>query len=241
MSNVSTTTATRDDNRQAALTWLRVVLAAMLEVSPVSYQQKKKTAPLLQRMPDWLMASWAKSLNIDYLGDSSQYLEITEQIKSETGRNFAQQYLEVHDAVPAGFCLDQLCRRVIKLSQANKLPINTIIVERQVYALAWAECTEDGIVFAQKAREVLSDPENPNHILNDYQIALERGEKEKLERLDTILTGGRYGEWVGSRLDEAKRYLGLDNPIFRVNFVERTPQWDALWEKIIKGKGGNNE
>ncbi len=37
MSNVSTMTATRDDDRQVALTWLRGVLTAMLEVSPLSY------------------------------------------------------------------------------------------------------------------------------------------------------------------------------------------------------------
>ena len=89
--------------------------------------------------------------------------------------------------------------------------------------------------FAEKAREILSDPENPNHPLVDYQIALERGDKDKLEKLDTILTGGRYGEWVACRLEEGKRYLGLDYPIFRIHFVERTPQWDALWENIIKG------
>jgi hypothetical protein len=36
-------------------------------------------------------------------------------------------------------------------------------------------------------------------------------------------------------MEEGKRYLGLDYPVFRIHFVERTPQWDALWENIIKG------
>ena len=104
----------------------------------------------------------------------------------------------------------------------------------QVCALAWAGCTEAGTEFAGKAREILSDPESPNHVLIDYQIALERGDKDKLEKLDDILTGGRYGEWIDARLDEVKRYLGRDYPVFRINSVERTPQWDAFWENMIK-------
>jgi hypothetical protein len=207
----------------------------MLGVSPLSYQQKKKATRFLNKMPDWLMASWAEALNIDYVGGSSQCPGFAEQANSETGRNLAQQHLEAHDAVPAGYCLDQLARSVIKHSQGGRLPVDVNMIERQIYALAWAECTEDGIGFAEKARDILSDPENPNHILVDYQLALERGDKEKLEQLDNILTGGRYGEWVASRLEEGKRYLGLDYPIFRIHFVERTPQWDALWENIIKG------
>ncbi len=51
MSNVSTMTATRDDDRQVALAWLRGMLTAMLDVAPLSYQQKKKTARFLNRMP----------------------------------------------------------------------------------------------------------------------------------------------------------------------------------------------
>jgi len=226
---------TYNSERETGLTWLRDVLTSALEVSPVSYQQKKKTARLLQRVPDWFMASWAESLNIDYMGGCTKYPDMAEKAKSDTGSQLAQQYLEAHDAVPTGFCLDQLCRRVIKLAQGGRLPVDTDMVERQVCALAWTECTEDGIVFAQKAREILGDPEKPNHILIDYQIALERGDREKLEALDGVLTGGRYGEWVTARLEEGKRYMGLDYPIFEIHFGERTPQWDALWGNIIKG------
>ena len=230
---------TYNSERETGLTWLRGVLTSGLEVCPLSYQQKKKSTHLVSRIPDWLMANCAESFNIDYVGGHTMCPDMAEQVKSETGRDIAQRYLEAHDAVPAGFCLDQLARSVIKHAQGNRLPVDADMVVRQVCALALSECTEDGFEFAEKAREILSDPENPNHILVDYQIALGRGDKDKLEQLDTILTGGRYGEWVASRLDEAKRYLGLDNPIFRINFVERTPQWDALWEDIIKG--GNND
>jgi len=235
MSNVSTTTATRDDDGQAALAWLRGVLNSALEVSPLSYQQKKRTVRLVQRIPDWLMASWAESFNIDYLGGCVVCPDMAEQVKSEVGRDIAQRYLEAHDAVPAGFCLDRLARSVIKHAQESRLTVDTDMVERQVCALALAECTEDGIEFAGKAKRILGDTEKPNHILVDYKIALERGDKEILAKLDAALAGGRYGEWVDKRLTEARRYLGLEPPNFTIRYGERTPQWDLLWKKLFTG------
>jgi hypothetical protein len=224
-----------DSEKEMGLTWLRDVLTSALEVAPVSYQQKKKTSRLLNRMRDWMLVNWAGALSIDYIGGSNQYPALAEQAKSDTGRQLAQEYLDTHDAVPAGFCLDRLARSVVKLAQEGRLPVDSNVVERQVCALALAECTEDGMGFVEKAREILGDPEKPNHVLVDYQLALENGDKDKLEALDGVLTGGRYGEWVSARLDEAKRYMGLDYPIFEIHFGERTPQWDTLWGNIIKG------
>ena len=224
---------TSNSEQETGLTWLRGALTSAVEVAPLSYQQKKKTAPLFQRLPDWLMAKWAESVNIDYVGGCNACPYIAQKVKSEAGRNIAQQYLEAHDAVSVGFCLSQLCRSVLKHTREGRLPVAADTVLRQVCALAWAGCTEAGIEFAGKAREILSGSESPNHVLIDYQIALEQGDKDKLEKLDSILTGGRYGEWVDARLDEVKRYLGRDYPIFRINSVERTPQWDAFWENII--------
>jgi hypothetical protein len=111
--------------------------------------------------------------------------------------------------------------------------------EKQVCAMALAGCNPEGVGFGESANDILSDAESPNHPLVDYHLALANGDTKKIEALDAALTGGRYGEWVDSRLEEAQRYLGLDYPIFRINFVERTPQWDALWEDIIKG--GSND
>lgn len=230
---------TDNSERDKGIVWLRNGLTAIAEVCPLSYKQKKQLPRMLQKMPDWLIANWADSLNIDYIGSSAMHPDIAEQAESQDGRQFVQSCLEAHDTVPAGFCIDQLGRRVIKLAQAGRLPVDADMVLRQVCALAWAECTEEGMVFARQAGEILSDPEKPNHPIVDYQIALERSDREKLEQLDTILTGGRYGEWVNSRFDEMKRYFGVDTPVYRINFVERTPQWDALWEDIIKG--GSND
>ena len=226
---------TNTGERETGLAWTRGVLATALELSPVSYQQKKKTGRLLQRMPDWFMANWAESLNIDYMGGCTRYPDMAEKAKSDTGRDIAERYVDAHDAVHAGYCLDWLARSVVKLAQKGRLPVDANMLARQVAALAWAECTEDGIAFAQKAREILGDPAHPNHILVDYQIALENGDREKLQALESVLVGGRYNEWVNAGLDEAKRYMGLDYPVFEIHFGERTPQWDALWGNIIKG------
>jgi hypothetical protein len=226
---------TYSSERETGLTWMRGVLTSALEVSPLSYQQKKKATNFASRIPDWLMGQWADSLNIDYAGGCTLCPDMAERVKSEAGRDIAQRYLEAHDAVPAGFCLDQLTRSVLKHAQGGRLPVDADMVERQVCAMALAECTEDGIEFAAKAREILSDTENPNHILVDYQVALERGDKEKLEKLDAILTGGRYGEWVDKRLTEARRHLGLEPPHFTIRYGERTPQWDLLWKKLFTG------
>ena len=229
------TAKTEDSERERPLSWLREVLTSALEVSSVSYQQKKKTGRLLNRMRDWMLASWAEALSIDYVGGSSRYPALAEQAKSDTARQIAEEYLDAHDAVPAGFSLDRLARSVVKLAQEGRLPVDSDMVARQVCALAWAGCTEDGIAFAEKAREILGNAEKPNHVLVDYQIALESGDREKLEALDGVLTSGRYGGWINARLEEARRHLGLDQPIFEVHFGERTPQWDALWGNIIKG------
>jgi len=230
---------TYNSEREAGIAWLRKGLTALMGVCPLSYKQKKELPRTIQKMPDWLIANWADSLNIDYIGGSARHPDIADQAKSINVRDIAQQHVEAHDTVPAGFCLDQLARSVIKHAQGGRLPVDADMVKRQVCALAWAECTEDGMTFARQAREILSDPDNPNHPIVDYQIALEHGDKEKLEQLDIILTGGRYGEWVDSRIDEMKRYFGVDTPVYRINFVERTPQWDAFWENIIKG--GTND
>ncbi len=224
-----------NSERTKALTWLREVLTAILEISPLSYWQKKKTARLLNRMPDWILDNWAEALNIDYIGGCTGYPDMAEKAKSETGRHLAQQYLESHNAVPAGNSIDQLGKSVVKSAKAGRLPADRETVERQACALAWADCTPAGADFAQQGSSVLGSHDRTNHVIIDYQIALDAGDKNKVEALDAVLTGGRYGEWVDNRLDEAKRYLGLDTPIFRIHFGERTPQWDALWGNIIKG------
>ena len=110
------TVKTEDSEREWALSWLREVLTSALGVSPVSYQQKKKTGRLLQRMPDWFMANWAESLNIDYMGGSTKYPDMAEKANSDTGSDIAQEYLDAHNAVHAGYCLDRLGRSVVKLA-----------------------------------------------------------------------------------------------------------------------------
>jgi hypothetical protein len=203
----------------------------MLKVSPLSYQQKKKTSRLVQKMPNWLLANWAGSLNIDYAGGCSTYPDI----ENRQGKELAQAFLEQHDAVAVGNCIEDLGQSVVKHAQKEDLPIDSQMVIRHVCALALSNCTEDGLEFLEQVSIILCDKEDSNHPIVEYHLALTRGDVAKLEKLDDILAGGRYSEWVNTRIDEVKRYLGVDSPIVRLNFVERTPQWDALWESIVKG------
>ena len=227
--------ATYNSERTEALTWLRDVLTALLEVAPLSYQQKKKTGRFLNKMPDWLMARWADSLNIDYLGGRTRYPDMVQQAKSDAVRNLAQQYLEAHDAVAVGNCLEELGKSVVKHVQTEDLPVDFEMIEKQVCALALTGCNAKGAEFIENARDILSVEEIPNHPIVDYHLALEYGDRIKLEALDAALTGGRYGRWVAERLTEDKRFLGLEPPRFTIHLGERTPQWDLLWKKLFTG------
>ena len=226
---------TNDSERIEAIAWMRDVLTSMVEICPLSYQQKKRTTRYLNKMPDWLMARWADALNIDYVGGCSQYPDMAQQAKGDAVRNLAQQYIEAHDAVAVGNCLDDLGKSVVKHAQAGDLPVDIEMVERQVCALALASCNANGAEFSEKARDILSEAESANHPIVDYHLALEYGDKSKLEVLDAALTGGRYGNWVAERLTETKRFLGLEPPRFTIHYGERTPQWDLLWKRVFTG------
>lgn len=222
-----------------AIAWLRGVLTSALEVSPLSYWQKKQTATLLKRIPDWLIAGWADAFNIDYMGGFKQMPDMAEQAKSDAGRSLAKQYVENHDAIPVANTLDELVRDVVKQPNESSLPVDGETVERQVCALALGVCTTEGATFAESARDVLGGADNPNHPMVEYRIALSNRDTEKIKALDAALTVGRYGNWVAERITEVKRYLGLEAPRFTIRRGERTPQWDLLWQKIFTGGDEN--
>mgnify|MGYP001390827991 CR=1 FL=1 len=231
--------AVYNNERMNSLAWLRNVLAVMLEVSPLSYQQKKETSRFLQRMPDWLMTTWANALNIDYVNSFKQYPDITGQVKSDTGRQLAQQYLENHDAVATANVLDGLVRTVIKQANENSLPVGNERMESQICALALAGCTDEGMEYIKSAGHILDNTDNSNHPLVNYHLALANKDTQKIDTLDAALAGGRYGNWVMERITEVKRFLGLEPPHFTVHHGERSPQWDLLWQRIFTGGDDN--
>jgi len=227
--------STADDDRRAAIAWLRDVLVTILDICPVPQWLKRKTAHFTRRVPGWLIAAWASALNVDYVDAYRAYPDFAQRVGNDTGREIARQYLETHNAVPLAYSLRQLVQRVIKLLQAGRLPASKEVVEREIYALALANCTPDGENFVERANSILSYSEHYNHPLIDYQITLESDKTEKLDELDGILAGGRYGRWVAERISEAKRWLGLEPPHFHIQYSERTPQWDLLWRNIFIG------
>ncbi|MEQ4489914.1 MAG: hypothetical protein AAC990_06100 [Dehalococcoides mccartyi] len=227
------------DEREAGVAWLKGVLGAILEVAPLSYKQKKVSVSFLNKMPEWLMAKWADSLNIDYAGGCTMYPNMAEQAHNYTGKYLVQQYLESRDAVLVGHGLEQLVRTVKRQANERNLPENYEIIEKQVGALALAGCNAEGGHFNESAIGILNDNESSDHPLIEYQRALMSEDSSKIKALNDILCGDRYGVWIAERLNEMKRYLGLEPPHFTVRTGERTPQWDLLWQKIFVGGDEN--
>jgi hypothetical protein len=231
---------TYNSERIEGLAWLRNVLTSALEVCPLSYQQKKKTTRFLSRMPDWLMAKWAEALNIDFVGGCSMYPDMADKAKSDTGKNLAQQYLEAHDAVPVANILDELVKTVVKKANESKLPVDSETVESHVCAMALAGCTTEGIGFGERASDILSYAESPNHSLVNYHMALANGDNEKIEALDATLTGGRYGSWVADRFNEMKRWLSGGAELNIHWEIETLRDNGGIYQFLLKG-GKKNE
>jgi hypothetical protein len=221
--------------RTEAITWLRDALTATLEICPLSYRQKKDTARFLAKIPNWLMAKWAESLNIDYSAGCTRHPEMNEKIKSDIGKQMAQQYLEAHDAVPVGNCLDQLVKTVVKQANENGLPVDRDTIARQVLALALAGCNTEGFGFSEVAGNILGDADSPNHPIVNYHLALANGNKSKIEALDASLTGGRYGNWVNERFNEVKRWLCGDTELNIHWDIETLPNNEDIYKFLLKG------
>ncbi|POZ58428.1 hypothetical protein C1O63_1475 [Dehalococcoides mccartyi] len=219
--------------------WLRGVLNAILEVAPLSYKQKRKTVSFLNRMPDWLLVKWADVLNIDYAGGCAMYPYMVEMAENDTGKSIVQHYLEIHNAVPAANVLGDLAGDIHKRAKEDNLPTVYEIVEKQVCALALAEYTAEGTDFAGDASVILNNAESQDHPIINYHRALLKRDTEKIKALDAALAGGRYGIWVTERVNEYKRYLGLEPPHCTIRTGKRTPQWDLLWQRIFTGGDDN--
>lgn len=224
-----------DKNRIAALAWLRSVLASILEVAPLPQWQKKRASHLLHRLPDWIMARWATALDIDYVKYYQAHPDLAEKMSVPGGRKTVEQYIKAQRMVSLANILKRLVQNVLRQWKAGKLPIDNVIVEREVCALAFAGCTPAGTDFSEKASAILTSSKPKNHVLIDYKLALDGGRKWNLEEVDATLAGGRYGDWVAERIVELRRHLGLEVPLFRIQFGRRTHQWDFLWHDIMKG------
>ncbi len=115
------------------------------------------------------------------------------------------------------------------------------MIEKQVCALALAACTEEGKQFANCAGGILGNSKS-ECLLTTYRTALGMADKEKTDRLDGVLNGHPYGKWITGRLDEFKRWLGLDEPIVIIKHGPRTPLWESFWQEFFTGgeHGTNN-
>lgn len=229
--------AAKSDYAPEAMVWLRRVLTNIVDIAPLSPWIKEGTRRLVRRVPNWLIATWAAALNVDYVAAYKACPDLAEAASSDTGMRVVKQYLETHNAVPSAYALRQLTRKVVKWSKTSKLPVSDDMVERQVCALGVANCTAEGERFIQQASCILCEAERSNHPLIEYQILLEGKQMQKLKKLDTVLASLPYNGWVAERIVEIKRWLGLEPPTFHIRYGDRSPLWDSLWDNILTGGG----
>jgi len=227
--------ATGNNEKRQGTGWFRGVLTAILDVAPLPDWAKQRTASALRRLPHWYVDRWARALSIDYLAGYKPYPDLAERADTDIGRDIINCYLEAHGVPTAITSLRRLVSSVMKLWRTGKLPLPEEVIEHQVCALAWSACTPDGMEFAHKARTILGRDEPGNHVLDDYRIALERSETDRLQRLDNALIAAPFGKWVKERLEEAKRWLGVDTLRVRIQYGQRTPLWELLWQDLFTG------
>jgi len=227
--------AATDDERRAALGWLRDVLANTVDVAPLSPWIKQATQRCIRRLPSWIIAAWAKALNFDHVSAYQACPDLAEAVKSDAGTRIVKQYVEAHHVVPLANILHQLARRVSRLSRTNRLSAPADMIERQVCALSMADCTPQGEQFIQQTNSILCRAERGNHPLIEYQMLLEGKQRQKLNDIDALLSRHPYNSWVAERIVEIKRWLGIEPPSFRIRYGERTPLWDSLWNNILTG------
>jgi hypothetical protein len=228
--------ASADDTR-AATGWLRDVLISIMEVAPLPLWIKGTSRGFIRRLPDWLITAWARALSVDYVTAYQVYPDLAEKVRSDIGRKTVQRYLEAHNTITTANVLRLLVQKVVKQSRTNGLLIDADMIQRHVCALALAGYSPHGEEFAQSATSTLSAKDHNIHLISHYQIALDTGQKQRLEDLDAVLTDNKYARWVEERVAEIKRWLGLEPPRFHIRYSERTPLWDSLWNNILTGGG----
>jgi hypothetical protein len=224
-----------DNNKELAIRWLCEVLSAIVDNTVLPQRIKQKTARLIRCLPDWYLSRWAAALNIDFMKGYREYPDLAGKAGTDEGKGIMQRYLDGNNAAVMIDSLKKLVADAVRLNSDGRLPCEGGTVERQVCALALNTCTEEGNDFARAAENILGGTVEPGRLLEEYRLALERADKEKTDRLHAVLNGHPYGKWVTERLDEAKRWLGLDEPVVRIKRGPRTPLWELFWQEFFTG------
>jgi len=229
--------ATSNEYVPEAMIWIREVLTTIVDVAPLSPWIKEATQRCIRRLPNWLVDVWAKALDFDYVTAYQSRPDLAAVVRSDTGMETVRKYVEANSVEPLASILRQLTRKVVKLSKTGRLPVSAGMIERQISALAVANCTAEGERYMRHASSVLCEAESSNHPLIEYQILLEGKQSRKLKDIDAVLFRHPYNSWVAERIVEMKRWLGLEPPTFHIRYGERTPLWDTLWDNILTGGG----
>ena len=223
------------DEKARATTWLKGALFAILDASSLPVTLRKKTRGFIRRLPSYYLLRWAEASKIDYINGYKSFPELANYTSTDTGKAVIDGYLDNHNVIPLTHSLKKLVPGVVKKYRQDTLPTGKEVIQRQVCALAFADCAIEGNSFSRSACQILDNPGKPANPLDNYFHALTGGDKMKLEKLEKALAGGRYGIWVDERLTEARRYFGLEPPKVIVRRAKRSPQWESLWRNILTG------
>jgi len=228
-----------EDNR-AALQWLRQTLAAAFEVSPLTLSLKRRAVSFVWKTPGWLLTTWARMFGIDYQHGFRACPSLPEHLRSNIGRELVAQAFESERAIPTARSLRQAVITVLRLLREGQLPADGEILERGIAALALSRCAPRGCEFMTESSTILQEPPLPDCLLNNYRLALERGEGGKLVNIDHALKSSDYGGWVISRLQEIKKWL-LGGRHLNIRWeIETLPDNGGIYEFLLKG-GKHNE
>jgi len=239
MNTKQQTVLTSDDN-QAALQWLRQVLSAAFEVSPLTVSLKRRAISFVWQVPAWLLTTWARVFNVDYKHGFEVYPDLPEHLRSDAGKVVVTQAFESERAVPTVRSLRQAVVIVLRLLREGQLPADREMVERGVAGLALSRCTPLSGEFIDQSSSIIQDSPLPDCLLSGYRLALEQADGGKLKNIDNALKGSSYGSWVITRLQEVKRWL-LGGRELNVRWeIETLPDKGGIYEFLLKG-GKNNE
>ncbi len=200
----------------------------------------KTTTRFVWRVPDWLLAKWADSVNVDIEYAYLTAPDLPNIIRSEAGRAVAKYYMETHRVAPTVRGLKELVQNVITMAHAGTLPANAETIQNQVAALALAQCTVQGVDFAKQASSLLHTEEDADRLLDAYDTILRSRDAPTVNSIDSVLTGSQHGHWVADRLKDMKRWLRGGTELNVRWEIETLPDNGGIYQFLLKG-GKKNE
>ena len=215
-----------------AVEWLRDVLAAMLDAGAVPRWIERGLRSFMRRLPDSLLEAWANALNIDVQHLREMMPDAGDRLRGEAGKEAVRTCVGAHQLVPLARTFRSAVKTAIRWLRSGSLPVDAEAVQRDLPALALTHCTPEGYETAGAVASILGTASDPPQLIAGYAAALARGDRQPLAMTDGTVVESSYGRWIGCRLQEVRRLIGVEPPSFRVEHSERTPLWNGFWNNM---------